>query len=361
MFCQGVEEALAGHTRNQCPIFRSLKQNTSAGPYVSATLRTQDQQGFAAAGIFPWRRTPGGGVELLLAREYRSHNRDRGGDKLNFLGGKRLKKETDALTCAVEKVCAETGTQLAPATVARMRDGSSCSLMCWSSKSKYVLFFFELVSEDDCEIDVRCAGIESAGVKRLEWIKRGQLMTASWIREEMHSFAGEMLEEVISCNALAHLEDLFDTAHEVPAPPSYASARGGMTTQDFFLHYDIVAAIRATLTVARPDSIALGNSPHVRELRTAIALIPQRDLRKIQLRIHPDRLVRTLHRTPDVLEEEAAKIAMQTLNALKDDTGGSEKDVVGNLKKWNELKKQADGASSSSDKVEALLSKLSMG
>ena len=52
---------------------------------------------------------------------------------------------------------------------------------------------------------------------------------------------------------------------------------------------------------------------------------------------------------------------MQTLNALKDDTDGSEKDVVGNLKKWNDLKKQADGASSSSDKVEALLSKLSLG
>ena len=311
MFCQGVEEALAGHTRNQCPIFRSLKQNTSAGPYVSATLRTQDQQGFAAAGIFPWRRTPGGGVELLLAREYRSHNRDRGGDKLNFLGGKRLKKETDALTCAVDKVCAETGTQLAPVTVARMRDGSSCSLMCWSSKSKYVLFFFELVSEDDCEIDVRCAGIESAGVKRLEWIKRGQLMTASWIREEMHSFAGEMLEEVISCNALAHLEDLFDTAHEVPAPPSYASARGGMTRK-----------ISSYITIS----------------------LPQFE-----------------RRTPDILEEEAAKTAMQTLNALKDDTDGSEKDVVGNLKKWNDLKKQADGASSSSDKVEALLSKLSLG
>jgi hypothetical protein len=87
--------------RKERPSSGSLKK--SARPYMDVQLRPQDSEGYAAAGVLPWRRTSDGQLEILLAREYRPVSRDTAGDKLNFLGGKRLKREVDTLTCAVDK------------------------------------------------------------------------------------------------------------------------------------------------------------------------------------------------------------------------------------------------------------------
>jgi hypothetical protein len=186
----------------------------------------QTTSGYAAAGVLPWRRcspksggvhadsddggaTRAGELEFLLTREYRPTSRDTAGDKLNFLGGKRLKSETEALTCAVDKVHQETSGQLSPATMARMSDGGF-SLVYWSSESKYALFLFEIVEESDRGVDERCAGLP--GAKRLEWVTRKELQDSTWIRREMHPYALEMLEKLTSCSIMRRLEELFDVA-----------------------------------------------------------------------------------------------------------------------------------------------------
>jgi hypothetical protein len=222
MFCQGLEEQDEGHTRKQCPLFKQLKSNTSKRSYIGVDLKEHDSSGYAAAGILPWRRTSDGQIEMLLAREYRPLSEDRAGDKLNFLGGKRLKKETDPLGCAVEKVNQETAGQLSPATVAHMRDG--CPLVCWNSDSKYVFFLFELVGENDCEVHIRCAGV--AGAKRLEWATRQELMSIQWVQKQMHPFAADMLRQLTSCQIMRHLEELFDTA-TAPSPKEKSTKQQG--------------------------------------------------------------------------------------------------------------------------------------
>jgi 8-oxo-dGTP pyrophosphatase MutT (NUDIX family) len=358
MFCQGIDDSLAGHTRQQCPVFKALKRDTSPEPYIAATLKERDEAGYAAAGVLPWRRSDSGGIEMLLAREYRSPSLERGGDRLNFLGGKRLLKDTDALTCAVDKVYNETGGQLS-----YMRDG--CPLVCWSNQSKYVLFVFELVGGDDREVDVRCAGLGKDGVKRLEWATRSELLNQRWVGQHMHQFAAEILQQLITCNVMNHLEALFDVAVAVPSSSSSDTAtREGLTVEESDLHFDLVGAMRSILAVARPDLPTLPTPPSYLKLRSAVSNIPKIDMRKLKLRFHPDRLVRVLQRDPSDEEIAMSTVAMQTLNGLVD-AAGSEQDVMANIKKLDQLRRTAlrDGGSGSvksSNAVEDLLSRLSL-
>ena len=176
MFCKGLPEKDEEHTRKQCPLFKQLKRKTSYNSYIDVEIREPDANGYAASGILPWRRSSTSHVEMLLAREFRVGGPGRTGDKLNFLGGKRRKKEPRPLDCAVDKVYDETAGQLSATTMAHMREGHP--LVCWNSESKYVFFLFELVGEDDCEVDIRCAGIP--GAKRLEWVTREQLLDSTW-------------------------------------------------------------------------------------------------------------------------------------------------------------------------------------
>jgi hypothetical protein len=270
MFCQGLDEALSGHTRNECPLFTQLKQKTSSQPYIDVQLKPQDSEGYAAAGVLPWRRTSNGQLEMLLAREYRPECRgDPAGDKLNFLGGKRRKREVDALTCAVDRATQETGGQLSHVTTKHMREGDKlnflggkrrkrevdaltcavnratqetggqlslvttkhmregCPLVCWNSNSKYALFIFELVGENDRDVDVRCAGMPNA--MRLEWATRQELLESAWTSQQMHPFAIKMLEQLTSCRIMKHLEEVFDVAY---APTLEPSPREGRSAAD---------------------------------------------------------------------------------------------------------------------------------
>jgi hypothetical protein len=248
MFCKGLEEAHAGHMRKECPLFRQLKQNTSSRPYTDVQLTTQESEGYAAAGVLPWRRTSDGQLEMLLAREYRRVRRDTAGDKLNFWGGKCLKREVDALLCAVDKLTQEMGGQLSPVTTTHMHEG--CPLVCWSSDSKYVLSLFEFVGEIDCEVDVRCAGMPN--MKRLEWATRQELLDFTWTRQQMHPFAIEMLQQLAFCGIMKHLEDFFDVAY---APMLEPSPREGRSADQAAEHFDIVGAVRSSLESAHPDSL----------------------------------------------------------------------------------------------------------
>jgi len=371
MFCQGLEETDSGHTRKQCPLFKSLKSKTSTSPYISVELKPSESVGYAAAGILPWRRTNIGEIEILLTREYRPKSYDNmGGDKLNFLGGKRHKQESDPLTCAADKVYDETGGQLSPATIAHMRE--ECPLVCWSSKSKYVLFVFELVGEDDREVDIRCAGV--TGAKRLEWATRRELLSSTWRRKEMHGFALEIMEQLTSCQIMSHLEQLFDVA-SAPLEPTLKSQdqqpQEGLTPAEVSKHFDIVGAIRTTLESARPSERSpLGTSscPPYEELRAAVRIIPKRDMKKLQLRFHPDELVRVLRRAPSDEEERMSTSAIQVLNGLVGDDGDSKMDIMDSLGKLNNqrgllLATKSGGSPGKQDnlkEVEDLLSRLSV-
>lgn len=347
MFCQGLQEQEAGHTRKECPLFRKLKRETSPNSYIAASqLRPNDLAGYAAAGVLPWRRcfsssADGNGsddhseLEFLLAREYRPKSRDTGGDKLNFLGGKRLKKETEALTCAVDKVHQETSGQLSPATIAHMRDG--CPLVCWSSESKYALFLFELVGESDRGVDVRCTGL--SGAKRLEWLTRKELLDSAWTRRELHPYALEMLQQLTSCSIMRRLEDLFDVAAASPNSPAVASAsdealNSGKTPAQVAQHFDITSSIRTCLEAALPDHVLqLSLKPSYTQLVNAVQAIPKRDMNKLRLRYHPDHLTRILDRPPLKEESELSTSVMQILNGLVDVASGSEKAVMDGLEK----------------------------
>jgi hypothetical protein len=377
MFCQGLPELEAGHTRMECPVFRKLKRETSATPYIAAMeLRPNDLAGYAAAGVLPWRRcSPSGGndgsgnaaeLEFLLAREYRPKSRDTGGDKLNFLGGKRIKKGTEALTCAVDKVHKETAGQLSPATMAHMRDG--CPLVCWSSDSKYALFLFELVGESDRGVHVRCAGLPEA--KRLEWVTRNELLDATWARREMHPYAMEMLRQLTSCSIMRRLEDLFDLTAASPNTPvgsasasGYQALNGGKTRAQVAKHFDITSSIRICLEAARPDHVQLSSNPSYTQLRNAVRAIPKRDLNKLKLRYHPDRLPQILDRPPITEESALSTSVMQILNGLVDVASGSEQDVMDGLKKVNLQCSQLLSATikEGNKELESLLSRLSLG
>ena len=202
MFCQeDLDESRCQHTRKNCPTFKSLKRNTSSTSYIRSSLKHEEEIGFAAAGVLLWRRflndslpaksdcqnSETNDIEVLMAREYRAPNRDCDGDLLNFLGGKRLQRSSTALKCAVDKVNQETGYQFPPATIASMKDG--CPLVSWSSNSKYVLYIFELVDDDDRDIDIRCAGIGGTSIKRLEWTPIRKLVKSkNFARTQMHRF-----------------------------------------------------------------------------------------------------------------------------------------------------------------------------
>jgi hypothetical protein len=295
---------------------------------------------------------------MLLAREFRAGGPGRTGDKLNFLGGKRRKKETRPLDCAVDKVYDETAGQLSAATMAHMREG--CPLVCWNNESKYVFFLFELVGEDDCEVDIRCAGVP--GAKRLEWVTQEQLLDSTWTQSQMHPFAKDMLLQLTSCRIMSHLEDLFDVA-TAPLPEQATTCQQGKSPKEVADHFDISDAISSNLQSAVPHHPLLSSPPSYTELRSAVRIIPKQDTKKLRLRFHPDRLVRVIGHPPSGDEARMSTIAMQILNALVEKTSGAEKDVVDNLQILGEMRHRLSGCSAENNnmaQVRDLLSQLSM-
>jgi 8-oxo-dGTP pyrophosphatase MutT (NUDIX family) len=336
LFCRDVNDDRDEHSRQHCPRFKSLKSQASRSPYIDTQLKVSDAAGYAAAGILPFRRiriAAGQGqhntgvLEFLMVREYRDTTTDCGGDMLNFLGGKRLREKTKAIDCAIAKVKEETGGQLSRGTMAHMKDG--CPLVCWSSASKYVLFLYELVGEDDRDVDSRCADVQ--GAKRLEWVSREESLNRSWIREQVHPFASEMLDQLTSCRIMRQLEDLFDVASEPPSTVSGSSDQDqppqvGLTPQQVASHFDLVGAIRSSLELARPDHPSLfpaSNAPTFTQIQSAVLALPTADMEKLKLRFHPERLTQVLGRTPSNDENALSIRMMQVLNGFVDTTTGT--------------------------------------
>ena len=170
-FCAGPGSSDKEIRRN-CGEFRRLKALTNKSSYLDLALKSTDRDGFAAAGVLLFKRGRGG-IELLLPRECREATEDSsGGDKLNFLGGKRLSKHiSSAPEVALSHLKKETGGCLSNVTLRSMRLGGF-PLVLWSAESKYALFIFEITTELDFDVDVKAAGV--AGARRLEWWSRDQ-------------------------------------------------------------------------------------------------------------------------------------------------------------------------------------------
>jgi len=131
--------------RRFCTKFKALKKNTSAKSYLEVSLKPCDASGFAAAGVLLFRRTEAS-VEVLMARELRDREaarEERGGDRLNFLGGKRLGVSESAISVAVRKIDLETGGKMSRSTIARMMN-TGFPFVHWNVESKFVLYLFEL-------------------------------------------------------------------------------------------------------------------------------------------------------------------------------------------------------------------------
>jgi hypothetical protein len=323
-WCVGADDAAGFAARKRCREFKRLKARLAARSYLEVQLAPSEAAGFAAAGVLLFRRGRGGGVEVLLAREYRAYK----GDRLNFLGGKRRVKAATATQVAVAKLHAESGGQLAGTTLRALRS-RGFPMVHWGARSKYVLFLYELTDEGDIELDVRCAGV--AGAKRLEWVPRAQLRRAAFVRAELHAFAAEMLQDVQDCRVLDQLEALFDCAGRAAAAAaagvedadaaaadaedSVAAAASAATHASTF---DVLAALQASAAAARPDvpTPLPPSSPDWRYLMRLAVQLHKTDMRKLCLRFHPDRLRSVLGRAATEKEAAMSTKAMQILNLL---------------------------------------------
>lgn len=205
-FCAGVSETEQTHDRSSCRLFKQLKAATSQDSYIDAKLRVNDEKGFAAAGAVLVYRTPEKTTEVLMAREDR-----REGDRLNFLGGKRLEQKETASEVARRVLDWETGGKLQRKTLAALE---SPFLVHYGAESKYVLFFLEVKDPVDYDVPALSAGIE--GAKQLEWVDIEQLASNLFRRRELHDWAAQQASDLMDppCNLLSRIHAVFDAKEE---------------------------------------------------------------------------------------------------------------------------------------------------
>eukprot|EP00966_Prymnesium_polylepis_P197566 4578404-Prymnesium_polylepis.2 len=319
LFCDPALKAIEdppsqpyAHDRKQCPAFRSLKAGLNGRSYCSTHLEDSEARGFAAAGVIFVTRKRGSDPEFLLSRELKKDDRSGLDDKLCFLGGKRLLRSETALNVAVRRARKETGMLL--------QDGSKlkeCALplVYWEGENKYVYFFIEITADLDIDIDWRCAGIE--GAHRLEWVGMTQLLDVSWVREEIHFYAARSVLGLKREGVLQRLMDIFDTAAAAATAPDVPDAPedtcGSDTLPTILFDFDVVSAI---LTAARFRDGQTQPPAHVVE---ALHSLPKGDVRKLQLRFHPDKLGKQLAPREATDEETAlSTVAFQLFNNIAD-------------------------------------------
>lgn len=304
LFCTGVDSPYNIHERRTCPLFKKLKRNSSAYPYIADKLKDNDADGYAAAGIFLWRRSHDNNIEVLLAREYRKRN-----DLLNFLGGKRLRRDTPALKCAIDKVDLETGHQLSEHTINDLRN-NGCPLVIWSSASLYALFLYELVDEGERDVDLRALGVQNSSAKRLEWVSRKDLIDEEFISSEFHEYSIEMLEECTDrCEFMTHLEHLFPKKNTV----AKRLPKVMMKSKEYF---DVLQSIRTTLALTRPDQVQLPAKPSWLELKKAVTVLHGRDLTKLQKKFNVNTFALYIDREPTGSEMKMCSLAEKIVKGI---------------------------------------------
>lgn len=351
-------------------MFKLLKSELSRSSYVDTKLKPCDEKGFAAAGVIFVNRKSGipDHLQFLVARECKEtgYGGSRGvSDQLNFLGGKRLKAGDSPLAVATTKADTETGMLL--------HQGSSLServlpLVFWDSKSKYAYYFVELVEESDVDIDWRCEGIARDGVERLEWIDMNDILSSEFVRTEFHTYAGDMVRDFKKSGVLQRLVELFNVVKNAAASAAAATAatvsaaspppsRPSPTKLDFDVTSAIlISSARATGSVLTSSSATSKSS---RIIIAAFRDLHKSDVRKLQLRFHPDKLKQQIvDRNPTVEEEGLSNLAFQTFNGIKDDAETRDvnaklQDMINDLKsKMNEYQLRGEDGEEEETKKE---------
>ena len=320
------------HDRKKCPVFRSLKGRLNGRSYCSTHLEDSEAQGFAAAGVIFVTRKRSKEPEFLLSRELKKHDRSGLDDKLCFLGGKRLMSSETALDVAVRRARKETGMLLHDGSKLRER---ALPLVYWDGQNKYVYFFIEITAELDIDIDWRCAGID--GAHRLEWVGMSQLLSEPWVRDEIHFYAASSVLGLKREGVLQRLMDIFDAANAIAETATKeivdnVEISDSDTSPAVKFDFDVVSAI---LTAAQLRDGQARPPAHVVE---ALHSLPKSDVRKLQLRFHPDKLGKQLApREASAEEKTLSTAAFQLFNNITDrdpKVSGQAQDLADKIAKY---------------------------
>jgi hypothetical protein len=360
-FCAGSAPVTEDAARKSCPVFRSLKDRLEARPYVEPALKPTEERGFAASGMMLFRRardavTGAHDIQILVAREVRKTREAGGGDKLNFLSGKRHLVGSKPLDLAIRKLDEETGGCMRRSTIRALRglppleSASSaaagavlppsralgCPIVLWAPASKFALYFFEAGPEEE-DIDIRACGTK--GSVRLEWVSRSQLQDSRFQREQVHIYSADMVDTLKETNVFSHLETLFDIAAAERGTMGEAPGAGGSSTEgeggaddsvdqiDLPMtkaaaaeYLDVLRAVRATAREVRPldRMIPLLSSSTLtfEDIREQTRDLLPSDVRKLRLCFRPHNLQRKFLRELTEEEKNMSALACRFLDLL---------------------------------------------
>ncbi|KAL3928446.1 MAG: hypothetical protein SGPRY_002383 [Prymnesium sp.] len=289
------------HTRQSCPLFRSVKASLNVRSYCSTDLKPSEANGFAAAGVIFVSRTRGNEIEFLMAREQKDQH-----DKLNFLGGKRKRYSQQALDVAVFRANRETGGLLNESAKLGER---VIPLVYWEGDSKYAYFFIELTALPDLDIDVRCSGSNNPTVRRLEWKGLSQLRDRMWVRSEVHYYASRTVLGLDEVGVLPRLMEFFSAA--APSPTVHEPVMADDSGTELMVHvdFDVVSAI------LNASKLRDGRMLPASQVVEALQALPKSDVQKLQLRFRPDKLEMQLGSR--AATEEEKELSTACFNLLK--------------------------------------------
>lgn len=151
------------------------------------------------------------------------------------------------------------------------------------------------------------------GTHRLEWVGMSQLLDSAWVRDEIHAYAASSVLGLQQEGVLQRLMEIFDTAAAATIPEIKAEKVQLPDVLATKFDFDVVSAI---LVAARLRDGRAWTSAHVAE---AFRALPKADLRKLQLRFHPDKLEKQIGSRAASDEEKVLSTAcFQLFNMISD-------------------------------------------
>ena len=160
-----------------------------------------------------------------------------------------------------------------------------------------------------------CKWSETLGVG----IKKGA-HNSSWVEEQMHLFAWEILQQLLNCNIMHHLELLVDVAVKKSSQCNPGLVKG-ISPEELNSYFDIVNAICSAVALVLPNQVSSCSNPLFSDLKSMIAAIPSNDMIKLKLFFHPDCISQVLCCVPTNAKAHMSTICMETLNGLCDVEG----------------------------------------
>ena len=85
-------------------------------------------------------------------------------------------------------------------------------------------------------------------------IKKGA-HNSSWVEEQMHLFAWEILQQLLNCNIMHHLELLVDVAVKKSSQCNPGLVKG-ISPEELNSYFDIVNAICSAVALVLPNQVS---------------------------------------------------------------------------------------------------------